>query len=71
MPAKTPLVNKDLMKILACPVCKADLKLVDLRGQRKKEKGLEGQLVCKNKKCGEKYPIKGGIPILLPPALRA
>jgi len=70
MPVKKPLVSKDLLKILACPVCKGDLKLVDLRGKRKKEKGLNGQLVCKNKKCSEKYPIKNGIPILLPPALR-
>jgi len=70
MPVKKPLVSDDLMKVLACPVCKGDLKLVDLRGQRRKEKGLEGRLVCKNKKCAEVYPIKDGIPILLPPALR-
>jgi len=73
MPAeKKPLVDKELMKILACPMCKADLKLVDLRG-KKKPKGQEkwdGKLICQNKKCGEVYPIEDEIPILLPPDLR-
>jgi hypothetical protein len=50
------IISDDLMKILACPVCKASLE--------KKPK----KLVCK--KCKEEYPIKEGIPILLPPELR-
>lgn len=48
---KEPTI-KSLLKILACPLCKADLKL-------EKDK-----LKCS--KCGKEYPIKEGIPILLP-----
>ena len=62
-----PLIDKELMDILACPVCKSDLKLFDYRGKKKK---IDGELVCQNKKCGLKYPIEDGIPILLPPKLR-
>ena len=67
---KKPLVEKELMSILACPVCKGDLKLIDLRGKKrgKGERGLDGKLVCKS--CKQEYPIKQGIPILLPPELR-
>jgi uncharacterized protein YbaR (Trm112 family) len=43
---------KSLLKILACPLCKKDLKL-------KKDK-----LVCSH--CGKEYPVKKGIPRLLP-----
>jgi hypothetical protein len=64
-----PLVSKELMRILACPVCKGDLKLTDFRGKARKkaERGLDGKLSCK--KCKTDYPIKEGIPILLPPEL--
>jgi uncharacterized protein YbaR (Trm112 family) len=41
-----------LLKILACPVCRGELKL------------KEEKLVCG--KCGKSYPIRNGIPILLP-----
>ena len=64
---KQSLVSSELMKILACPVCKADLKLLDLRS---KKKGIDGKLICKNKKCANEYDIKDGIPILLPPDLK-
>lgn len=69
---KQPLIKKELMAILACPMCKADLKLIDLRGKKKtgKEKNWDGKLICQNKKCAEVYPIEEGIPILLPPDLR-
>ena len=50
-------ISKELFDILACPVCKADLKY----GEAKKS------LVCT--KCGHKYPIKDGIPVLLPPEI--
>ncbi len=56
-------MNKDLLDIICCPVCKGDLKLlVD-----KEEEGeiISGTLVCE--KCGNKYPIEDGIPNLLPP----
>ena len=47
-------IPKDLFDILACPLCKADLEYT------KDKKGL----LCS--KCGEEYPIKEGIPELLP-----
>jgi len=45
------MIDKKLLEILACPQCKADVKL-------ESEK-----IVCV--KCGLKYPIKDGIPIML------
>ena len=50
---KEPL-NKELFKVLACPVCKADL-------EYNKNKTV---LICV--KCKHTYNIKQGIPILLP-----
>lgn len=50
---KEPL-EKDLYDILACPVCKGDIKYT------KDMKGLH----CA--KCSKTYPIKDGIPVLLP-----
>jgi hypothetical protein len=44
-------MNKELLSILACPVCKADVKLEEQR------------IVCS--KCGRKYPVRDGIPIML------
>ena len=51
--AKDPIL-KDLFDILACPLCKADLEYT---------KGKKG-LICS--KCGAEYPIREGIPALLP-----
>ena len=48
-------IPKDLYDILACPVDKADLSYT------KDRTGL------KCTKCGHVYPIRDGIPILLPP----
>ena len=48
-------IPRDLFDILACPLCKADLEYT------KDKKAL----LCS--KCGAKYPIEDGIPILLPP----
>jgi len=45
------MIDKELLDILACPACKADVKL---EGDR---------IVCV--KCGRRYPIKDGIPIML------
>lgn len=45
------MIDKELLKILACPACKTD---VNLEGER---------LVCV--KCGRRYPIKDDIPIML------
>ncbi|MDD4353607.1 MAG: Trm112 family protein [Candidatus Nanoarchaeia archaeon] len=43
--------DEELLKILACPLCKSSLKLG------------EKSLICT--KCSKKYAIKHGIPILL------
>lgn len=45
------MIDKELLDILACPLCKAD---VALKGDR---------IVCT--KCGRRYPIRDGIPIML------
>lgn len=45
------MIDKQLLDILACPACKADVQLKDEK------------IVCKQ--CGKKYPIKNGIPIML------
>ena len=60
-------MKKDLLDILACPLCKGPLTL-----EVAKEEGdevVEGSLYCE--KCRESYPIKDTIPDLLPPSLRA
>ena len=45
------MIDKELLDILACPACKADVKL---EGDR---------IVCT--KCGRRYPIRNDIPIML------
>ncbi len=45
------MIEKELLDILACPLCKTDVKL---EGDR---------IVCS--KCGRRYPIKDDIPIML------
>jgi uncharacterized protein YbaR (Trm112 family) len=45
------MIDKELLEILACPECKGDVE----------EKN--GKIVCK--KCGNKYPVKDGIPVML------
>jgi|TARA_B100001964_G_scaffold241739_1_gene314838 hypothetical protein len=47
-------IPEDLFNILACPICRADLRYTKDRKS----------LVCV--KCGKKYPIKAGIPVLTP-----
>jgi uncharacterized protein YbaR (Trm112 family) len=49
-------ISRELLKILACPVCKRDVKL---KGKK---------LVCV--KCGRQYSITNGIPNMLPEELR-
>ena len=60
-------MKKELMDILACPVCTGDLELrVD------KEEGEEvvtGSLYCS--RCDYSYPIVDTIPNLLPPEQQA
>ena len=45
------MIDKELLDIVACPACKADVRL---EGER---------IVCA--KCGRRYPIKDDIPIML------
>lgn len=45
------MINKELLEILACPVCKSEVK----------ETG--GKIVCLE--CKRRYPIREGIPIML------
>jgi len=45
------MIDPKLLEILACPSCKTEVKL---QGER---------LVCV--KCGRRYPIRDGIPVML------
>ena len=47
------MIDNELLKILACPACKTEVKL---EGER---------IVCQNPKCGLRYPIRDGIPVML------
>ena len=59
-------MRKDLMDILACPMCKGELQLAI--EEEEAEEVVKGSLFCA--KCNERYPIEDGIPNLLPPDLR-
>ncbi len=59
-------MKKDLMEILACPVCKGEL---ELRVEAEEgDEVITGTLCCAA--CDEAYPIEDTIPNLLPPELR-
>ena len=45
------MIDKTLLEILACPACKGD---VEERNDK---------IICL--KCGLKYPVKDGIPVML------
>lgn len=45
------MIDKELLEILACPADKADVRL---EGDR---------IICT--KCGRRYPIRDGIPVML------
>lgn len=59
------MVNQELLEILRCPAC--------VSGPTRKEGADPGRLVlvkdtwlvCQEKDCGRKYPIKNDIPIML------
>jgi uncharacterized protein YbaR (Trm112 family) len=60
-------MKKELMRILACPVCKGDLELkVD---EEQGEEIVTGSLYCSH--CNYSYPIVDTIPTLLPPEQQA
>lgn len=56
-------MKKELMEILACPVCKGDLELTVV--EEEGEEIVTGSLYCS--KCNYSYPIVDTIPNLLPP----
>lgn len=49
------MIDKELLDILACPACKADV-VLETAGEQEK-------IVCT--KCKRKYPVRDGIPIML------
>jgi len=55
-------MKKETIDILCCPSCKGDLEL-DIK-KEEKNNIIEGFFICK--KCNVKYPIKDGVPDLLP-----
>ena len=59
-------MKKELMDILACPICKGDLVLNVTK--ENDEEIVSGTIYCS--KCDEHYPIEDGIPNMLPPDLR-
>ncbi len=59
-------MKKELMEILACPVCKNEL---ELRVETEEgDEVIQGSLLCAQ--CDEVYPIEDAIPNLLPPQMR-
>ena len=46
------MIDPKLLEILVCPVCKMSVRLENDR------------LVCE--KCGRRYPVRDGIPVMLP-----
>jgi uncharacterized protein YbaR (Trm112 family) len=59
-------MRDDLMELICCPECRADLLLVATQRDATNEI-LEGTLTCSS--CGHVYPIHDGIPNLLPPSV--
>ena len=49
------MIAKELLEILACPKCKAEVSL-DEGAQR---------IICTSPTCGLRYPIRDGIPVML------
>ena len=47
------MIDQELLDILACPKCRADVKL---EGER---------IICTNPQCGLRYPVRDGIPVML------
>ncbi len=45
------MIDKELLDILACPLCKTEVKLED------------DKIECT--KCGRRYPVKDDIPVML------
>ncbi len=56
-------MKRQLMDILACPVCKGKLELTVEKEDAKEV--VAGSLYCRH--CNARYPIADSIPNLLPP----
>jgi uncharacterized protein YbaR (Trm112 family) len=48
-------IPKDLMNMMACPVCKGSLKFTEDKKH----------VICTQ--CKTKYPVEDGIPVIMPP----
>ena len=59
-------MKRDLLDILACPLCKGDLTLEVF--EENETEIVTGKLCCNT--CKECYPIEDCIPNMLPPDLR-
>lgn len=59
-------MRKELMEILACPLCKGELTLTVEAEEA--DEIVTGTLRCA--RCNGSYPIEDAIPNLLPPNLR-
>lgn len=57
-------MKRELMDILACPMCKGDLELNIIEEENEREI-VSGSLYCP--RCDVHYPIVDTIPNLLPP----
>jgi uncharacterized protein YbaR (Trm112 family) len=68
MPPKVQIsaMKRDLLDILACPLCKGDLTLEVF--EENETEIVTGKLCCNA--CNECYPIEDCIPNMLPPDLR-
>src|SRR5215469_5176924 len=56
-------MNRELLEILVCPICKGPLKL-DVESED--ANGIQsGSLHCSS--CQESYPISNGVPVLMSP----
>ncbi len=60
------VMKRELIDILACPVCKGRLELST--NEETEKEIVNGSLYCQ--KCGEHYPIVDTIPNVLPPDQR-
>ena len=49
------MIDKELLEILACPICKSNVKYDSKKNIIK----------CENKKCNKNYKIEDNIPIML------
>ncbi len=66
-PDESDLMKRELLDILACPMCKSPLTLT--AEEENEVEVVRGTLRCEA--CPESYPIEDSIPNLIPPNLRA